>query len=115
VDNRPGASSNIAARSVVTAPADGYTLFLGTIANTINVSLQPGTSVDLSKELMPVSMIGSVPNILVVNPALGVDTMDQLLAKAKAEPGRCVLVDAAGDVDVVAARLWSILASRFNL
>jgi hypothetical protein len=37
---------------------------------------------------MPVSMIGSVPNILVVNPALGVDTMDQLLAKAKAEPGR---------------------------
>jgi len=88
VDNRPGASSNIAARSVVTAPADGYTIFMGTIANTINVSLQPGTSVDLSKELMPVSMIGSVPNILVVNPALGVDTMDQLLAKAKAEPGR---------------------------
>jgi len=88
VDNRAGASSNIAARSVATAPPDGYTLFVGTIANTINVSLQPAVSVDLAKEFVPVSMIGSVPNILVVNPSLGVATMDQLLVKAKAEPGR---------------------------
>jgi tripartite-type tricarboxylate transporter receptor subunit TctC len=88
IDNKAGATGTIGATFVKRSAADGYTLFLGTIANTINVSLQPGTSVDLSKELMPVSMIGSVPNILVVNPALGVDTMDQLLAKAKAEPGR---------------------------
>jgi tripartite-type tricarboxylate transporter receptor subunit TctC len=88
VDNRAGASSNIAARSVATAAPDGYTLFVGTIANTINVSLQPGVSVDLAKEFVPVSMIGSVPNLLVVHPSLGVATMEQLLVKAKAEPGR---------------------------
>lgn len=88
VENRPGASSNIAARTVATAPADGYTLFVGTVANTINASLQPLVSVDLAKEFIPVSMIGSVPNLLVVHPSLGVDSFGQLLAKAKAEPGR---------------------------
>lgn len=88
VENRAGASSNIAARAVATAPADGYTLFVGTIANTINATLQAASSVDISKELLPVAMMGSVPNLLVVHPSLGVDTVDQLIAKAKAEPGR---------------------------
>lgn len=88
VENRAGASSNIAARAVATAPADGHTLFVGTIANTINATLQAASSVDISKELLPVAMMGSVPNLLVVHPSLGVDTVDQLIAKAKAEPGR---------------------------
>lgn len=88
VENRAGASSNIAARAVTTAPADGYTLFVGTIANTINATLQASSSVDMAKELLPVAMMGSVPNILVVHPSLGVDSVDQLIAKAKAEPGR---------------------------
>lgn len=88
VDNRPGASSNIAARAVASSTPDGLTLFLGTIANTISITLQPNVSVDLSKELVPVAMIGSVPNLLVVHPSLGVDTMQQLIAKAKANPGK---------------------------
>jgi tripartite-type tricarboxylate transporter receptor subunit TctC len=88
VDNRPGASSNIAARNVMSAPADGHTLFLGTIANTINASLQPAISVDISKEFLPVAMVGSVPNLLVAHPSLGVETVPQLVAKARAEPGR---------------------------
>lgn len=88
VENRAGASSNIAARAVATAPADGHTLFVGTIANTINATLQASSSVDISKELLPVAMMGSVPNLLVVHPSLGVDTVEQLIAKARAEPGR---------------------------
>lgn len=88
VENRAGASSNIAARAVVSAPADGYTLFVGTIANTINATLQAGSAVDISRELLPVAMVGSVPNILVAHPSLGVDSVEQLVAKAKAEPGR---------------------------
>jgi tripartite-type tricarboxylate transporter receptor subunit TctC len=88
VENRPGASSNIAARGVATSAADGYTLFVGTIANTINASLQPASSVDLSREFLPVAMLGSVPNLLVVTPSLGVDSFQQLVAKAKADPGK---------------------------
>lgn len=88
VENRPGASSNIAARAVATAPADGYTLFVGTIANTINATLQPATSVDLSREFAPVAMISSVPNLLVAHPSIGVTSVQQLIDKAKAEPGR---------------------------
>ncbi|MFZ9508943.1 MAG: tripartite tricarboxylate transporter substrate binding protein [Burkholderiaceae bacterium] len=88
VENRAGASSNIAARAVAGAQADGYTLFVGTIANTINATLQANTSVDISKELLPVAMMGSVPNILVAHPSLGVDNLAQLIAKAKADPGK---------------------------
>ncbi len=88
VDNRPGASSNIAAKAVAAAPADGYTLFVGTVANTINVTLQPATSVDLLKDFLPVAMIGSVPNLLVVHPSLNVDSVEQLVRAAKAQPGK---------------------------
>lgn len=88
VINQPGASSNIAARAVAAAAPDGLTLFVGTIANAISITLQPGVSVDLLKNLMPVAAIGSMPNILVANPALGVDTLQQLIAKARSEPGR---------------------------
>lgn len=111
VENRPGASSNIAARTVTTAPADGYTLFVGTIANTINVSLQPGVSVDLGKEFTPVSMIGSVPNLLVVNPSLGVDTFEQLLSMAKAEPGRITYASSGnGTSPHLSGELFSFMA-----
>ncbi len=88
VENRAGASSNIAARAVAAAPTDGYTLFVGTVANTINATLQASSSVDLSRDFLPVAMVGSVPNILVAHPSLGVNNVEQLIAKAKAEPGR---------------------------
>jgi tripartite-type tricarboxylate transporter receptor subunit TctC len=88
VDNRPGASSNIAARLVAGAPADGYTFFVGTIANTINATFQPATSVDISREFMPVAMVGSVSNLLVAHPSVGVSSMAELIAKAKANPGK---------------------------
>ena len=87
VENRPGASSNIAARSVASTAPDGYTLFVGTIANTISVTLQPATSVDISREFVPIAMLGRVPNLLVVHPSLGVGSVEQLIAKAKAKPG----------------------------
>lgn len=88
VENRAGASSNIAARAVAAAPPDGYTVFFGTIANTINVSLQPAVSVNLLDDMEAVAMVGSVPNLLVTHPSLQVKTLDALIAKAKAEPGK---------------------------
>lgn len=88
VDNRPGASSNTAASSVANAPPDGYTLFVTTIANTINQTLQPAVAVDLEKVFAPVAMIGSVPNLLVVNPSLDVASVPALIAAAKQQPGK---------------------------
>jgi tripartite-type tricarboxylate transporter receptor subunit TctC len=87
VENRPGAGSNIAAEAVVRAPADGYTLLLGTIANTINTSLSKNLSFDFARDLAPVAMLASVPNLLVVHPSLGVRSVQELIAAAKAKPG----------------------------
>jgi tripartite-type tricarboxylate transporter receptor subunit TctC len=86
-ENRPGASSNIAAKVVATSPPDGYTIFVGTVANTINAAFPNSTASDLSRDFAPVAMIGTVPNVLVVNASLGVSSVEQLVAAAKAKPG----------------------------
>ena len=88
VENRPGAASNIAAKAVATSPADGYTVFVGTIANAINAAFPNSTSADLAKDFVPVTMIGSVPNVLVAHPSLGVSSVDELIRAAKAKPGQ---------------------------
>jgi tripartite-type tricarboxylate transporter receptor subunit TctC len=87
IENKPGAGSNIATESVVRAPADGYTLLLGTIANTINASLSKNLPFDFGKDLAPVTSLASLPNLLVVNPSLGVSTVQELVAAAKRKPG----------------------------
>jgi tripartite-type tricarboxylate transporter receptor subunit TctC len=86
VENKPGAGSNIAAESVVKSPADGYTLFLGSVANTINASLSKGLSFDFSKDLAPVAGVATLPNLLVVHPSLSVRSVQELIAAAKARP-----------------------------
>jgi tripartite-type tricarboxylate transporter receptor subunit TctC len=86
IEYKPGAGSNIAAEFVVRAPADGYTLFLGTSANTINATFSPNLSFDFAKDLAPIAQLGSVPNLLVVNPSLGVTNVLELIRLAKAKP-----------------------------
>ena len=86
IEHKPGGGSNIAAEFVARAPADGYTLFLGTSANTINATLSPNLSFDFSKDFAPVTLMGSVPNILVVHPALGVGNVQELIALARSKP-----------------------------
>jgi tripartite-type tricarboxylate transporter receptor subunit TctC len=87
VENRPGASSSIAARTVAAASPDGYTLFVATIANAINANSQSAIAVDMAKNFAPIAMIGRVPNVLVVNPGFGITTVKNLIAQAKAKPG----------------------------
>lgn len=86
VENRPGASSFIATEFVARAPKDGYTLLLATIAATINTSLMPGKSLNFEKDLEPITLVGSLPNILVVNSKLDVNDVKGLIALAKAKP-----------------------------
>lgn len=87
VENRPGAGSNIAAKAVAMSPPDGYNLFAITIANSINAAFPNSTAVDPVKEFAPITLIGNVPNVLVVHPSLNVSTFAELIAYAKAKPG----------------------------
>ena len=95
VEDRPGASSLIATEYVARAPKDGYTLLLATIAATINTTIMPGRGPDFERDLAPVVLVASLPNILVVNPKLGVNDVKGLIAMAKANPGE-LLYGASG-------------------
>src|SRR5207253_11523894 len=69
VENRPGNSSMIAAETVARAPADGYTLFMATTANTLNPA-ETKSNFNLAKEMAPIALLGTVPNVLVAHPAV---------------------------------------------
>ncbi len=75
VDNRAGANSNVGAEVVAQAPADGYTLYVYTVANTINASLYPRLGYEPQKDFEPVGLMAKIPNVLVVNPALPIKTL----------------------------------------
>jgi tripartite-type tricarboxylate transporter receptor subunit TctC len=111
VENKPGGSSNVAAKQVSLSPPDGYTLYLGTIANVINTVAKGSSEVDLSKDLSAVSRIGSVPNILVVHPSLGVNTVNELIQLLKAKPGEIAYASAGNGTALhMAAMLFSMMA-----
>ena len=85
VENRAGAGSNLGAEHVTRAAKDGTTLFMATIANTINPAMGP-LPFDFAKDLTPVTLVASSPQLLVAHPSLGVSTVPELIALAKAKP-----------------------------
>ncbi len=88
VDNRPGAGSNIAAELAAKSPPDGYTLFIGTVANTINATLYPKLPFDFARDFAPVALTTAAPNVLVVHPSVPVKSVRDLVALAKSRPGQ---------------------------
>lgn len=89
IENRGGAGGNIGAAAVAKAAPDGYTLLVGTVGtHAINASLYSKMPYDTVKDFIPVTLIASVPNMLVVTPSLPVNSVAELVAYAKANPGK---------------------------
>ena len=89
IENRPGSGGNIAAEQAAHAGPDGYTLLMGN--NSIlatNAALYKKLAYDPEKDFVPISLIGTQANILVVNPSVPANTMAELIALAKASPGQ---------------------------
>jgi tripartite-type tricarboxylate transporter receptor subunit TctC len=89
VDNRPGAGGNIGTDFVAKADPDGYTIVMGAIStHAINPSLYKNIPYDHIKDFAPVTRVGFLPNVLVVNPSLPVKTVKEFIAYGKANPGK---------------------------
>jgi tripartite-type tricarboxylate transporter receptor subunit TctC len=87
VESRPGAGSSLAAESVVRAPADGYTLYIGTSSNLTNAAISSTLRFDFAKDFAPIAPLTGLPLILAVHPSLGVSSLEELIALAKSKPG----------------------------
>ena len=87
IDNRAGAGGNIGAEVVAKAPADGYTLLIGTTAHAINMSLFKSLNYDVQKDLAPVSLLTQGPLVLVAHPQFPANSVKELIDMAKAKPG----------------------------
>ncbi len=88
VENVGGAGGTLGASNAARAPADGYTIFMATVAHTMAPGIYKKLSYDFEKDFEPITIAASVPNILIVNPALPAKTVAELIAYIKANPGK---------------------------
>ena len=89
VENRPGAAGTLGAEMIAKAPPDGYTIGSGTISShAINVTLYQKLPYDPDKDFAPITMLATLPNMLVVHPSLNVNSVQELIALLKANPNK---------------------------
>ena len=110
VDNRPGAASNIGTEVVAHATPDGYTLLLTVSANAINATLYQHLNFSFARDLTPVGSIGRTPFVIVLNPQFPVKSVPELIAYAKATPGKINVASAGvGTGPHVACELFKMM------
>jgi tripartite-type tricarboxylate transporter receptor subunit TctC len=88
VENRPGAGGSLGAEAVIKAPPDGYTLFMGASSNAVDVSLLQNLSFDFVRDIAPIAPVNRINLILEANPTFPVTSVAELIAQAKANPGK---------------------------
>jgi len=110
VENRPGAGSNFATELVVRAEPDGYMLLLLTSTNAVNASLYANLHFNVIHDIAPVARIGGTPFVLVLNPSFPAKTVPELIAYAKANPGKVnVASNGIGTTPHVVFELFKLL------
>jgi len=110
VENRPGAGSNLATEAVVTAPPDGTTLLLINAGNAINATLYKKLSFDFIRDITPVGSLVRAPHMLFVTPTFPPKTVAELIAYAKANPGKVIYASAGvGNANHVAAEMFKMM------
>ena len=110
VENRPGAATNIATEFVANAPADGYTLLLLGVAGAINATYYQNLSFNFIRDIQPIAGIMSIPLYVAVNPSFPARTLTELIAYAKANPGKVDMGSAGtGSVGHLAGELLNMM------
>jgi tripartite-type tricarboxylate transporter receptor subunit TctC len=111
VEARPGAAGNIATEAVARMPPDGYTLLLVNSQNAINVALYEKLSFDFVRDIAPVGRVESVPLVMEVHPSVPAKTVPELIAYAKANPGKLNMASAGtGGPQHIAGELFKFMA-----
>ncbi|MBI5323411.1 tripartite tricarboxylate transporter substrate-binding protein [Bradyrhizobium sp.] len=110
-ENRPGAGGNIGTETVVNAAPDGYTLLLATLPNAVNASLYPKLNFNFIRDIAPIGGIIRVPMIIMVHPSLPANSVPELIAYAKANPGKITMASAGnGSAPHMAGELFKMMA-----
>ena len=111
VENKPGASGQIAAAFVAKANADGYTLMLDASSYSVNPSLYPKLPYDPNKEFKTLAVLALYPNVLLVNPAFPAKSVKDLIAMAKAKPNSIAFASSGkGSAQHLAGALFEVQA-----
>jgi tripartite-type tricarboxylate transporter receptor subunit TctC len=111
IENKPGASSNISIQAVVNSPPDGYTLLFIPASAAVNVSLFDNLQFNLLRDIAPVSGLIDFPLVMVANPSLPAKTVPELIAYAKANPGKISVGSfGTGSTSHVAGELFKMMA-----
>jgi tripartite-type tricarboxylate transporter receptor subunit TctC len=111
VEDRPGAGSNIATEAVVRAPPDGYTLLLAASSNAFSATLYPNLDFNFIRDIAPVAMICGLPFVLLANPSVPAKSLSELIAYAKANPGKINYASrGSGTITHVVAEQFKMMA-----
>jgi tripartite-type tricarboxylate transporter receptor subunit TctC len=111
IENKPGAGTNLATETVVNSPADGYTMLWVGSSNVINTTLYSSLPFDFSKAIAPVSGMVLYPMVIEVNPSVPAKNIIELIALAKANPGKMTLASyGTGTISHVAGEMFKSMA-----